>query len=49
VTQKEIAATLNAIQLDIDIIQGAIDGLLDRIVGKPQAPAKSTKKKTKAK
>jgi hypothetical protein len=50
VTQKDIAAEINAIQLDIDTIQGAIDALLDKIVGKspkPEAPAKPKKKQGK--
>jgi hypothetical protein len=46
-TKSEIAATLNEIQLSIDEVQGAIDGLLDRLVNKPKpkAPAKSKKAK----
>ena len=51
-TLKSIAAELNEIQLRIDEIQGAIDGLLDRIVNKPpkpEAPAKPKKNKGKAK
>jgi hypothetical protein len=46
-TKSEIAATLNEIQLSIDEVQGAIDGLFDRLVNKPKpkAPAKSKKAK----